>query len=216
MRLFVKSRRNFRRWTQSSIASLLCCAILLGTVGFPTLRPVVKDRSSPFPCQDKPCGCASADSCWKSCCCHTNQEKVAWAEEHHVVVPDFVIAAAALENPKPIAKPKATGSCCQALAKSGSTCSAVATCHDTSTTKRSATKSIHKSKAQRGDFQLVLTDSYRKCQGHPPLWTALSQAVLPEPHVPLVGPPVAGSWLGTTSESICGLSAPPRLRPPRA
>jgi hypothetical protein len=43
-----------------------------------------------YPCEDSACGCASANQCWKSCCCNTLEEKVAWANENGVVIPDFV------------------------------------------------------------------------------------------------------------------------------
>jgi len=42
-------------------------------------RLAAKDRSQPFPCMDKPCGCATAEQCFKSCCCHTPAETLAWA-----------------------------------------------------------------------------------------------------------------------------------------
>ena len=42
-------------------------------------RLAAKDRSQPFPCQSKPCGCSSATQCFSSCCCHTPQELLAWA-----------------------------------------------------------------------------------------------------------------------------------------
>jgi hypothetical protein len=43
-----------------------------------------KDRSRPFPCMDKPCGCATAEQCFANCCCHTPAERLAWAKAHDV------------------------------------------------------------------------------------------------------------------------------------
>jgi hypothetical protein len=43
-----------------------------------------KDRSQPFPCMDKPCGCATAEQCFTSCCCNTPAETLAWATAHRV------------------------------------------------------------------------------------------------------------------------------------
>jgi len=43
-----------------------------------------KDRSQPFPCMDKPCGCATAEQCFTSCCCNTPAETLAWATVHRV------------------------------------------------------------------------------------------------------------------------------------
>ena len=39
-----------------------------------------KDRSQPFPCMDKACGCDSAERCFTNCCCHTPAETLAWAK----------------------------------------------------------------------------------------------------------------------------------------
>lgn len=43
-----------------------------------------KDRSQPFPCMDKPCGCTTAEQCFSSCCCDTPAELLAWAKANHV------------------------------------------------------------------------------------------------------------------------------------
>lgn len=39
-----------------------------------------KDRSRPFPCMDKPCGCETAKQCFSNCCCNTPGEVLAWAK----------------------------------------------------------------------------------------------------------------------------------------
>jgi hypothetical protein len=43
-----------------------------------------KDRSQPFPCMDKPCGCTTAEQCFSTCCCNTPAELLAWAKANHV------------------------------------------------------------------------------------------------------------------------------------
>lgn len=43
-----------------------------------------KDRSRPFPCMDRPCGCATAERCLTRCCCHTPAQTLAWARAHGV------------------------------------------------------------------------------------------------------------------------------------
>jgi hypothetical protein len=47
-------------------------------------RVAGKDRSRPFPCMDRPCGCATAEQCFTSCCCNTPAETLAWATAHRV------------------------------------------------------------------------------------------------------------------------------------
>jgi len=54
-------------------------AMAVGGEEVAAARLAAKDRSTPFPCQDKPCGCNSAKQCFSSCCCHTPKELLAWA-----------------------------------------------------------------------------------------------------------------------------------------
>lgn len=35
--------------------------------------------SERFPCEGHGCGCASAGECWSACCCHTVEQRLAWA-----------------------------------------------------------------------------------------------------------------------------------------
>lgn len=71
---------------------------------FPVPFPVTgsgqseKDLSQPFPCQNRTCGCCSADQCWKKCCCFTNRQKVTWAARNDLKLPQFVIDAATRET----------------------------------------------------------------------------------------------------------------------
>ena len=62
-----------------------------------------KDSSEPFPCQHRPCGCRSAEQCWKKCCCFDNNQKIAWAKANNVRVPDYVLRAAKKEIERAIA-----------------------------------------------------------------------------------------------------------------
>lgn len=82
-----------------------------------------KDRARPFPCRDKPCGCVSADQCFKKCCCHTPAQLLAWARRNDLE--PAVIAA--LEQRAATEAPAATivsaAACCTTSA-----ISAQATC----------------------------------------------------------------------------------------
>jgi hypothetical protein len=93
----IRFPHNSGNLLQQAIAVALLLGLLLGIGGVPVVTVTKKDRSRPYPCQDHACGCASADECWHHCCCFSNKEKVAWAEEHGVTPPDFVIAAAERE-----------------------------------------------------------------------------------------------------------------------
>ncbi len=72
---------------------------LLGTVGIiPVRADSNEDSSTPFPCQNHPCGCRTAARCWAgACCCYTMQQKVAWAAERGITPPDHAVLMAAKE-----------------------------------------------------------------------------------------------------------------------
>ncbi|MFO0850416.1 MAG: hypothetical protein U0871_17925 [Gemmataceae bacterium] len=74
------------------VLALLAVVQLMAGVGFPipTSR-ASKDRSQPYPCMDRPCGCLTYEQCWAGdCCCFTLREKVAWATARGLVVPAAV------------------------------------------------------------------------------------------------------------------------------
>jgi|688.fasta_scaffold24754_2 hypothetical protein len=83
-------------------------------------RLAAKDRSQPFPCMDKPCGCATAEQCFTSCCCHTPAERLAWAKAHHV--DSAVLAALERRVATEVARAKPAGSCCAAKATKQPAC----------------------------------------------------------------------------------------------
>ena len=79
-----------------------------------------KDRSTPFPCMDKPCGCVTAEQCFTNCCCDTPAETLAWARVHQI--DPAVIAALQRRVAAPAEKTAAVSSCCSAK-KQTSCCS---------------------------------------------------------------------------------------------
>jgi hypothetical protein len=185
-------RERIERWTRVSIVAVLCCAILGGTLGFPAPRRVAKDRSKPFPCQDRACGCMNAASCWKSCCCHTNAQKVAWAKQHGVTPPAFVVAAAKREA-------CTGGKCC--VAKQS---------------LRAKNTGPAKAGTPTTELALVTIGDYRQCQGLPPLWVLLSETTVPAADRIEVSEPAAGEWLSIFSESQASVSDAPDAPPPKA
>jgi hypothetical protein len=58
-------------------------------VGFPLGASPRKIQGQPFPCQDHPCGCRTAEDCWRHCCCYSPEERLAWAESHRVQPPPY-------------------------------------------------------------------------------------------------------------------------------
>jgi hypothetical protein len=87
------SRRSRRFLTAVSLV-----AYLASVWGYPLPQAATQDRSVPFPCQDHHCGCASAEQCWRSCCCFTPAERIAWAEKHDVTIPEPMRVALVAEE----------------------------------------------------------------------------------------------------------------------
>jgi hypothetical protein len=88
----MRSRRSdfWRTIPRRLIAVGVLFAYLAATNGLPLPPPVViKDGGKPFPCQGHACGCQTAEECWRHCCCHTPEERWAWAEANHVQPPDY-------------------------------------------------------------------------------------------------------------------------------
>ena len=71
----------------------------LSTSARSAASPIEKDRSRPFPCAQRVCGCRSAEQCWKKCCCFTDAQKVAWADARGVELPAYVRESAARSQP---------------------------------------------------------------------------------------------------------------------
>lgn len=67
----------------------MCLAYLLTALEIPLPVFVHKKSSQPFPCQDHPCGCQTAEQCWSHCCCFTAEERWAWARAHNVEPPTY-------------------------------------------------------------------------------------------------------------------------------
>lgn len=62
-------------------------AYLIATLGVPLPAPALagKDRSVPFLCMDRACGCCSADACRTRCCCFTPEQHREWEKRHAAV-----------------------------------------------------------------------------------------------------------------------------------
>jgi hypothetical protein len=79
-----------------------------------------KDRSRPFPCMDKPCGCATAEQCFANCCCHTPAQRLAWARANRVE------AAVLTALEQRVAAARAPTSNCHSAGPRGARCCATA------------------------------------------------------------------------------------------
>ncbi len=161
--MYVRLRRVAARSAKRLLSISLILAFLVGSAGIPVVSRVAKDRSQPFPCMDNPCGCSSADECWHHCCCHTNREKVAWAREHGVTPPDFVIAAAEKEEHEE----SGTRVCCHHHGCEKCAAKAAAAAHaEAASGKKTGLR-----------FGLVLVDMARHCRSLPQFWSLFGLAL---------------------------------------
>lgn len=227
----IRQRAAIRRLL--SLATLVSLALSFVPISIP--QPTEsKDTSSPFPCQNRPCGCRSAEQCWKSCCCFSNQEKLAWAKSAGVKLPAYVARAAAREmQEKQLAKHERRVAhqpdCCGAKRHSNpeaTECCEVAVVSQRSDAgnrkKASFTKSVQKKQAtaeskladMATNAKTVLGIFVQECRGlgHGVNW--LPWAVVPQlPTLPGHEPPE--KWHHPKSLDCRTTSAEPPEPPPR-
>ena len=211
------------RLTQRLIALVVLCGVCLATVPLPQAPAIVgqKDHSKPFPCQDRPCGCRTADQCWKKCCCFTNVEKVAWAKTHDVELPAFVLAAAKKETETSVVS---------AVCQAGTNCG---TCHDTKAPRREAASSCCRPAGEtpvavsektpsarppvpaKRSSRWVLGVAAEQCRGEHGTISSLPVSIA-APRFRLEQPvATVGTVALPASEVACGLCRLPAVPPPR-
>jgi hypothetical protein len=186
-----------------------------------------KDRSRPFPCMDKPCGCATAEQCFTNCCCHTLAERLAWAKARGIEPAVLaaldrrvaVVAVAAAESGLP-----PVGSCCSATPKIPSRCELPPACcqeEDTSTIS-SVAEHADEPKPEtdddlpRGAAGTVILRAMLACGGLANgLLAAAVGGSLPPPQVEFI--PLEGlrQEIACRDESPLRLPAEPAEPPPR-
>jgi hypothetical protein len=87
-------RNNLPRRLTAGLLLVVYLTTCAGVVPFPALA-FKKKGDVAFPCQDHPCGCATAEDCWRNCCCFTADERWAWARDHDVQPPEYAERPAA-------------------------------------------------------------------------------------------------------------------------
>lgn len=170
-------------------AWVLLAVVLVAIVGVPMPVKVMRLSDDAYPCQDCQCGCSSAAHCWDRCCCHSDVEKLAWASEHNVIPPVFLVERVAKHQTTSIAGAVVNKSCCS----SRQTC-----CSDPSTDAE--TRTVQDSEAAPLLTMVRLEDA-AQCRGMQLVWTLLSSMVIGQspsknvrPEPPLIG------WLRVTDD----------------
>jgi hypothetical protein len=192
------------------VCALLLVAYAITAAGVPIpVASLPKKRGEIFPCMASSCGCRTADQCWRSCCCHTLSQRLAWARKRGIEPPGFVIAQARAAGfdfeSLAAASCDDAGQCCRSnsqatvAADKASSC-----CRD-----RDAQ---HSSSEPQNDR--IVAWRALACRGLPMNWlAAVPNMVIARPEVsheiPLIG------WLGPAiSEFAVGESDHPTVPPP--
>jgi hypothetical protein len=149
---------------------------------------------------NRPCGCRSAEDCWKSCCCTTKAERIAFVVEHGLEMP------AALEECDD--EPAAQQTCCSTKAD-GATCQSCS--HDSNAPTCEACP-LPKKPVRNG---LVLLSAAMKCKGLTSMLVQFGGAVIPT-NAPLPKlAPIAQGFVTLLDDLQAGITLSPPAPPPR-
>jgi len=185
-----------------------------------------KDRSRPFPCMDKACGCDSAERCFSSCCCHTPAETLRWAKARGI---EPAVIAALQRRVAAAAPAPAAGGCCAAKQAKPSCCAADAAAAVTEAdTADESICSEHRSLAAEPGLppdvpadeepapKVVILRAMLACNGIVAQWAAACVSLPPPAVVSCEIPWPRVGAVTTCDEGASGTGGPPDLPPPRA
>jgi hypothetical protein len=227
------SRRHIRRvghWLRRVVSCVALLAYLGAVWGYPLPATVAsslaagKDTSVPYPCMNNACGCRSAADCWASCCCYTLKQRVAWAVEHNVPIPDDAARRLAAEMKQeaasdtdicslPCLDESESAPCCPHCAADKTACAtqpAAGGCgeHDHVPDERASEPAV--------GVNFVLGVAAAKCQGLSTEWTTSGAVLLPKLlDTPQADDSPAGRVAIVRDRYFSVVSAPP-VPPPRA
>ena len=83
-----------RPFIRRSLAVITLAVFVVASMGvMPSPASLVRwfgGVAARHPCEGHSCGCGTAHDCWTSCCCHTPEQRLAWAIREGVQPPAFV------------------------------------------------------------------------------------------------------------------------------
>ena len=200
------------RWLSClSVAFVLCAVLLPMPVSLRPSDGVEKDLSQPFPCQNRPCGCRSAEQCWKKCCCFTNSQKVAWAKANGVDLPDYVLAAAKKET---VVVKKSCALCSKTKNNGEKPKCEESIALKNSKSETSAARSP-KTLARTKTSKWVLSVYAAECQGQPSTTMGFPATIIPARVVPVTTSVEMTEIVHETSERLSSTTLRPPLPPPK-
>jgi len=189
-----------------------------------------KDRSQPFPCMDKACGCDSAERCFTNCCCHTPAETLAWAKARGI---DAAVIDALMRRVAVAAAPPQAQGCCAAKASvpEASCCSAgddnpdETVCSDyqslaaepkaLSSDPAQATDPLQQPAEEPPAPRVVTLRAMLACGGIVAQWASIGVSLPPPTIITCELPCPQVEVLSLADVSALGSGGPPDLPPPR-
>ena len=84
-----ESKNRWYRFATKLLVWSLVLSVLAASLPIPVAVVSYDAAEGDFPCRNGSCGCKSAFQCWTSCCCHSAQERLDWAAQHGVAVPEY-------------------------------------------------------------------------------------------------------------------------------
>lgn len=159
-----------------------------------------------YPCERCGCGCRSARQCWTRCSCSTMEQKIAWARQNGVAVPDFALAAARRDATS-AGKPRCARRC------AGKGCPLAAARSQAVRTPSNASHAIQRRRFSGGISWLRAL----RCQGVTQQWQAVTESWPGDRHVEfgLVLPPRGCVALQPFFKRLFSAPSPP-TPPPKA
>lgn len=212
-------RRWHARRGRVAVAGVMLSCYMLVLFGVPLPGPLAATNpSQPYPCQDSVCGCSSAEQCWRSCCCYTDPEKLAWAKRNNVTPPDdFLEQLTSCELAATVPLPQ---SCCASGKPEHSPQASVAVAGSCAS-REGTGKTPSSCKVDDGEpktansSRIVVTIEALKCRGLGTDWIGLHDVIPAVPfqiceRSPLTADAAFPAWNGLPEISFPPPSPPPR------
>ena len=70
--------------------TLLAYLLVTSGVSLPQIGFDSKQASESFPCAGRGCGCATAEQCWRQCCCTSLENRLGWANQKKIQPPEWI------------------------------------------------------------------------------------------------------------------------------
>ena len=198
----------------AGICALLLLAYAVTAAGVPISIGSSPEKSGEiFPCMASSCGCRTADQCWRSCCCHSMTERLAWARKRGIEPPAVALAQARTAGLDLTLITTVRDSCDD----ESSCCRSDSLVTDTSGKDNSCCSDHSVQAASSNDREgHIVAWRALACRGQSMNWlAAVPNMIIERPDVSLQTPLIG--WLGPASSDVAGgESHDPAVPPPES